>query len=148
MQHAGRRTALREGWRAAELRPVEKDAINGPLMAGCLAVIPAWVGEKDLALRKTRSRSALPRFAQLWRSEAFASLGPAPRRRSLRGARRFAAAEIVSPAARDLGTAPLLARRRKKSNFSRNPASNLGLYLVEQESALSRHQSCEKYHST
>jgi hypothetical protein len=41
--------ALREGRRAVELLPVEKDAINGPLMGVYLAMIAAWVGEKDLA---------------------------------------------------------------------------------------------------
>jgi serine/threonine protein kinase/tetratricopeptide (TPR) repeat protein len=41
--------ALREGRRAVELLPVEKDAINGQLMITYLAVIAAWVGEKDLA---------------------------------------------------------------------------------------------------
>jgi tetratricopeptide (TPR) repeat protein len=41
--------ALREGRRAVELLPVEKDAINGPLMITYLAMIAGWVGEKDLA---------------------------------------------------------------------------------------------------
>jgi TolB-like protein/Tfp pilus assembly protein PilF/predicted Ser/Thr protein kinase len=41
--------ALREGRRAVELLPVEKDAINGPHMVEYLALIAAWVGERDLA---------------------------------------------------------------------------------------------------
>ncbi len=41
--------ALREGRRAVELLPVEKDAINGPLMIEYLAMIAAWVGDKNLA---------------------------------------------------------------------------------------------------
>jgi serine/threonine-protein kinase len=41
--------ALREGRRAVELLPVEQDAINGPLMIEYLAMIAAWVGEKNLA---------------------------------------------------------------------------------------------------
>jgi hypothetical protein len=41
--------AVREGRRAVELLPVEKDAINGPLMIAYLAMIAAWVGDKDLA---------------------------------------------------------------------------------------------------
>jgi TolB-like protein/Flp pilus assembly protein TadD len=44
--------ALREGRRAVELLPVEKDAINGPLMIEYLAMIAAWVGDKDLACEK------------------------------------------------------------------------------------------------
>jgi serine/threonine protein kinase/Flp pilus assembly protein TadD len=41
--------ALREGRRAVELLPVEKDAINAPRMIAHLAMIAAWTGEKDLA---------------------------------------------------------------------------------------------------
>jgi serine/threonine protein kinase/Tfp pilus assembly protein PilF len=41
--------ALREGRRAVELLPVEKDALNGTRMASYSAMIAAWVGEKDLA---------------------------------------------------------------------------------------------------
>src|SRR5262245_16677118 len=41
--------ALREGRRAVELLPVEKDPITGMLMIKHLAMIAAWVGEKDLA---------------------------------------------------------------------------------------------------
>jgi TolB-like protein/Tfp pilus assembly protein PilF len=41
--------ALREGQRAVELLPVEKDAINGPLMITYLAMIAAWANDKDLA---------------------------------------------------------------------------------------------------
>jgi len=41
--------ALREGRRAVELLPAEKDAINGPLMIKYLAMIAAWAGDKDLA---------------------------------------------------------------------------------------------------
>jgi len=41
--------ALREGGRAIELLPVEKDAINGPAMIKYFAVIATWVGDKGLA---------------------------------------------------------------------------------------------------
>jgi TolB-like protein/class 3 adenylate cyclase/Tfp pilus assembly protein PilF len=41
--------ALREGRRAVELLPVEKDAINGVAMTKYLAMIAAWAGDKDLA---------------------------------------------------------------------------------------------------
>ena len=44
--------ALREGWRAVELVPVEKDAIGGPLMIQYLAMIAAWAGDKDLACQQ------------------------------------------------------------------------------------------------
>jgi serine/threonine-protein kinase len=41
--------ALREGRRAMELLPVEKDSVNGAHMIWHFAIIAAWVGEKDLA---------------------------------------------------------------------------------------------------
>jgi len=41
--------ALREGRRAVELLPAEKDAITSPLMIKYLAMIAAWIGDKDLA---------------------------------------------------------------------------------------------------
>ncbi len=41
--------ALRQGRRAVELLPVEKDAIHGTGMVEYFAMIAAWVGEKDLA---------------------------------------------------------------------------------------------------
>ena len=41
--------ALREGRRGIELLPMEKDAIVGRQLFKYLAVIAAWVGEKDLA---------------------------------------------------------------------------------------------------
>jgi serine/threonine protein kinase/tetratricopeptide (TPR) repeat protein len=41
--------ALREGRRAVELLPVEKDAIHGVSMVEYLAMIATWVGDKDLA---------------------------------------------------------------------------------------------------
>jgi hypothetical protein len=40
---------LHEGRRAVELLPVEKDAINGARMISYLAMIAAWVGDKNLA---------------------------------------------------------------------------------------------------
>jgi tetratricopeptide (TPR) repeat protein len=47
-----KKEALREGRRAVELLPVRKDAINGPLMIAYLAMIAAWIGEKDLACQQ------------------------------------------------------------------------------------------------
>jgi TolB-like protein/Tfp pilus assembly protein PilF len=41
--------ALREGRRAVELVPVAKDALVGPTMIKYLAMIAAWIGDKDLA---------------------------------------------------------------------------------------------------
>jgi tetratricopeptide (TPR) repeat protein len=44
--------ALREGRRAVELLPMQKDALDGPAMIAHLAMIAAWVGEKDLAFEQ------------------------------------------------------------------------------------------------
>jgi hypothetical protein len=52
--------ALREGRRAVELLPVEKDAINGPHMIEYLAMIAAWVGDKDLACEQLANAVSRP----------------------------------------------------------------------------------------
>jgi tetratricopeptide (TPR) repeat protein len=52
--------ALREGWQALELLPVEKDAINGALMIEYSAMIAAWVGEKDLACKQLAAALRFP----------------------------------------------------------------------------------------
>jgi TolB-like protein/Flp pilus assembly protein TadD len=52
--------ALREGRRAVELLPVEKDAINGPLLIEFLGVITAWVGEKELACEQLARAARYP----------------------------------------------------------------------------------------
>ena len=44
-----REEALREGRRAVELLPVEKDQVGGNVMIKYLAMILAWLGDKDLA---------------------------------------------------------------------------------------------------
>jgi hypothetical protein len=52
--------ALREGRRAVELLPVEKDAIWGPAMHRYLAKIAAWVGENDLACEQLAIATQVP----------------------------------------------------------------------------------------
>jgi TolB-like protein/Tfp pilus assembly protein PilF len=52
--------ALSEGRRAVELLPVEKDSINGMHMIQYLAVIAAWVGEKDLACEQLATAVRYP----------------------------------------------------------------------------------------
>jgi hypothetical protein len=51
---------LRESRRAIELLPVEKDAINGPRMIMYLAMVAAWVGEKDLSCEQLATVIRLP----------------------------------------------------------------------------------------
>jgi serine/threonine protein kinase/predicted Zn-dependent protease len=52
--------AIREGQRAVELMPVNKNAIEGPLLIKYLAVIYAWTGEKDRALKRLDEAAKLP----------------------------------------------------------------------------------------
>jgi TolB-like protein/Tfp pilus assembly protein PilF/predicted Ser/Thr protein kinase len=52
--------ALREGRRAVDLLPVEKDAISGTRMIIGLARIAAWVGDKNLACEQLARASRLP----------------------------------------------------------------------------------------
>jgi TolB-like protein/tRNA A-37 threonylcarbamoyl transferase component Bud32/Flp pilus assembly protein TadD len=52
--------ALREGRRAAELVPVEKDAIKGISIVVCFAKIAAWVRDSDLACEQLMRASRLP----------------------------------------------------------------------------------------
>jgi serine/threonine-protein kinase len=52
--------ALREGRRAVELLPVERDSINGLHMIEHLAMIAAWVGEKDLACEQLATAIRYP----------------------------------------------------------------------------------------
>src|SRR5882724_5046599 len=54
--------ALREGRRAVELLPVEKDSVNGFHMIEHLAVIAAWVGEKDLACEQLAKAIRYPMY--------------------------------------------------------------------------------------
>jgi serine/threonine-protein kinase len=55
--------ALSEGRRAAELLPATKDAMTGAEVARNLAIIYAWTGEKDLALKQLEE--LLPRYAPI-----------------------------------------------------------------------------------
>jgi serine/threonine protein kinase/tetratricopeptide (TPR) repeat protein len=52
--------ALREGRRAVELLPVDKDSVNGMVMIKYLAMIAAWVGEKDLACEQLATAVRCP----------------------------------------------------------------------------------------
>jgi serine/threonine-protein kinase len=52
--------ALREGRRAVELLPVEKDSVNGLHMIVYFAMIAAWVGEKDLACEQLATAVRYP----------------------------------------------------------------------------------------
>jgi serine/threonine protein kinase/tetratricopeptide (TPR) repeat protein len=52
--------ALREGKRAVDLLPVEKDALSGTAMITYLAMIAAWAGDKDGACEQLATASSRP----------------------------------------------------------------------------------------
>ena len=58
-----REDAIREGRRAVELLPVTKDAMAGRAVLTNLAIIYAWTGEKDLALKQLED--LLPNYGLL-----------------------------------------------------------------------------------
>jgi TolB-like protein/Flp pilus assembly protein TadD len=71
--------ALREGRRAAELLPVEKDAVSGPRIIVCLARIAAWAGDNDLACEQ------LARAIRFWGPVTYGELKLMPWWDPLRG---------------------------------------------------------------
>jgi serine/threonine-protein kinase len=52
--------AVREGRRAAEMLPVERDALNAVRVREFLAMIYAWTGEKDLACQELEAATKFP----------------------------------------------------------------------------------------
>ena len=54
--------AVREGRRAVELMPVDKNAIEGALLIKYLAAIYAWTGDKDRALKRLDKAVHLPGY--------------------------------------------------------------------------------------
>jgi len=77
--------ALREGRRAIELMPVEKDSFNGTHMIDYFAIIAAWVGEKDLACEQLAIATRLPWHATI----SYGQLKLLPYWDPLRGDPRF-----------------------------------------------------------
>jgi TolB-like protein/tetratricopeptide (TPR) repeat protein/class 3 adenylate cyclase len=75
--------AIREGRRAVELLPVRKNAIEGSLLIEYLALIYAWTGEKDRALKRLDEAAKLPSFL------SYGELLLHPRWDPLRGDPRF-----------------------------------------------------------
>jgi TolB-like protein/Tfp pilus assembly protein PilF/predicted Ser/Thr protein kinase len=77
--------ALREGGRAVELLPVERDAIYGVAMIKYFAIIAAWAGEKDLACEQLARAVRPPGACRL----SYGELKLMPWWDPLRGAPRF-----------------------------------------------------------
>jgi serine/threonine-protein kinase len=75
--------AIREGRRAVELLPVTKDAIIGAQLVQYLALIYAWIGEKNLALEQLAIGARIPGYL------SYGELRLHPRWDPLRGDPRF-----------------------------------------------------------
>jgi serine/threonine protein kinase/tetratricopeptide (TPR) repeat protein len=52
--------AVAHGERAVQLVPIEKDAINGPLLVQYLSIIYSWTGHKDLATKELERVATIP----------------------------------------------------------------------------------------
>jgi len=75
--------AIREGRRAVELLPVKKDSIIGAQLLQNLALIYAWTGEKDLAVKQLAIVVSVPSYL------SYGELRLHPRWDPLRGDPRF-----------------------------------------------------------
>jgi len=52
--------AIEHGERAVQLVPIEKDAIDGPLLVQYLSIIYSWTGHKDLAIKQLKRVATIP----------------------------------------------------------------------------------------
>ncbi len=77
--------ALREGRRAMELLPLEKDSINGAHIIEFFAMTAAWVGEKDLACEMLAKGLQIPGYGTM----SYGQLKLMPYWDALRGYPRF-----------------------------------------------------------
>jgi TolB-like protein/Tfp pilus assembly protein PilF len=74
--------ALREGRRAAELRPLSDDALDGATVLNFVAMIYAWTGELDSALEQLMALAKIPNgppFGQLKYDPAWDAVRADPR---------------------------------------------------------------------
>ena len=70
-----RDNAVKHGERAVQLVPVERDAINGPLLVQYLSIIYSWTGQKDLAIKQLKRYSDYSKRHQLWAAPSASFLG-------------------------------------------------------------------------
>jgi tetratricopeptide (TPR) repeat protein len=75
--------AIREAEKALALRPLAKDAMDGPMLATNLALVYAWTGERDLALEQLETVAKIPA------GPSYGELALNPRWDSLRDDPRF-----------------------------------------------------------
>ncbi len=86
--------AMREGRRAVELLPVEKDAIFGIGMVKYFAMIAAWAGDKDLACEQLAIAMRPPSPLTYGDLKLLPFWDPLARRSALRKNRRLPRTEV------------------------------------------------------
>src|SRR5260370_17312066 len=52
--------AIREARRAVDLKPIAKDSLQGPGAVFTLALVYAWTGERDLAIKQLEILATIP----------------------------------------------------------------------------------------
>src|SRR3954468_16631934 len=118
--------AMREGRRAVELVPVEKDALLGPTMIKYLAMIAAWVGDTDFACKQ---------LAMLIRDPSTVSYGHLklmPFWDPLRGDRRFE--KLLEEAKLPLAPSALESGARSAANVAPAPEKSIAVLPFENRS--------------
>jgi hypothetical protein len=77
-----REKSLSEGHRAVELRPISKDAVDGPVALTRLAMAYSWLGQNDAAIEQLTYLAKIPSgpdYGQLKFDPAWAALRGDPR---------------------------------------------------------------------
>jgi TolB-like protein/tRNA A-37 threonylcarbamoyl transferase component Bud32/Tfp pilus assembly protein PilF len=86
--------AIREAKEAVALRPLTRDAMDGPMLTTSLALVYAWTGERDLALEQLETLAKIPA------GPSYGDLALNPKWDSLRQDPRFVAIlDALRPAA-------------------------------------------------
>jgi TolB-like protein/Tfp pilus assembly protein PilF len=115
--------ALREGRRALELLPVEKDASNGAAMIKYLAMIAAWVGDNDLACEQLAAAIRIPG------SLSYGQLKLMPFWEPLRGDPRFE--QLVEQAKQPVALGASASAVPGRGNITPAPAKSIAVLPFE-----------------
>src|SRR5438093_1527139 len=118
--------ALREGGRAVGLNPMEKDAFSGITMVKYLAMIAAWVGDKDLACEQLATTIRHPSPV------SYGQLKLLPLWDPLRGDPRFE--KLVEEAKLPVALSASESGARNAANFAPAPEKSIAVLPFENAS--------------
>src|SRR6266704_1888877 len=118
--------ALREGRRAVGLNPMEKDAFSGITMVKYLAMIAAWVGDKDLACEQLATTIRHPSPV------SYGQLRLLPLWDPLRGDSRFE--KLVEEAKLPVALSASESGARNAANFALAPEKSIAVLPFENAS--------------